>query len=243
MKINSKHTGFVDLNVPIDLCFYAEKNNCVNQLGTYCWLKSKCDGYIKEPMLLVKDYIKETGWSERTFFNHKKWLIENNWLIIPQKGGVRVISFQNLLMSLGINHPKQRGAIFHGDFHHFKGFIYAAIITYAGRYKKYHSKRTGTKYKGGASRRFLGSFDLPHSYLAKVLGVSKSTAQNYRKYAEACLQIEQVKHEFNLSTDQVKLYRTHSGDSAKTLVIEKGKVYEQRPSAIWSNVVIKRRKK
>lgn len=229
------------LNIPIDICIYSVKHGYVSKLQTYCYLKSKCDGYVQDLSSIVKDYIKETGHSERTFFNHRKWLLDNGWLI-EVKNGVRVIAFKKLVEHLGVEKPKSRGALFHFDYKDFKGFIYASAITYIGQVKKYYDSRTGTKTKGSASVRLKGTFTLPHAYLAKALGVPKSTAQRYRKWAQQYLEVFPELQKFDIAPEQLVEYRKHSDDEAKNLVIKRGYVYEQKSSKLRSAVEIKRRK-
>lgn len=230
------------MNIPIDLCLYSVQNNCVNQLKTYCYLKSKCDGYIKNPSTLLGAYLEETGNSERTFYNHKKWLLEKGWLVKLKNSGVRVISFKNLIVLLGKPEPKHRGAKFIFDFHHFKSFVYAAVITYVGRTKKYYGKRAGAYDIGSASQKLFSVFNLPHTYLAKVLGVSKSTAQKYRKYAQPFFLLNQPAMVANkrIKPSDVNFYRQNSDETYQNLVVRNGKVYEQLPSVISCDILIKR---
>lgn len=193
-------------------------------------------------MKVLEEYTKDTGNSKRTFFNHRKWLLDQGWIEPLKDGAVRVISFKRLILLLKINAPKQRGAKFISDYHHFKPFIYAAVVTYVGRTKKYHGKRAGAKYKGSTSQKLYSIFNLPHDYLAKYLGVSKSTAQNYRQYAQHFFVFDQLVFRLldNVSPQDVKSYRRNSGETTQNIVAKKGRVYEQLPSDICSAILIKR---
>jgi len=228
-------------NIPLDLCFYAIKNKCVNQLQCYIFLKYNCDGYLSNLEELANQYATETGKTKRTFYNHRKWLIQNGWLMKMKKGGVRVVGYRPLLKVLGFEEPKQKGALMECDLSDFKAFVSAVVVTHVGKVKKYIDNRTGNKNKGIASGRLLGSFNCPLTYLATTLDISKSTAQNIMGYAEKFLRVESVFIPYDkIDSNQLRFHRKYSDEGLHNLVIRNGKVYEQLPTAIWSEIIIKR---
>uniref|UniRef100_UPI0032165521 hypothetical protein n=1 Tax=uncultured Draconibacterium sp. TaxID=1573823 RepID=UPI0032165521 len=204
-------------------------------------MKYKCDGYLRIPETLAKQYVQETGRSKRTFYNHRKWLIEHGWIVKMKKGGFRVLGYRQLLELIDVALPRQRGAIMNCDLINFRAFVSAVAVTHVGRVKRYVDKRTGNKNKGIASRHLYNSFNCPHAYLATVLDISKSSAQNIRTDAMKFLQVKQDFLPYDSGQpNHLLTHRKYSDENICDLRIREGKLCEQLPSKIRSEIIIKR---
>ena len=115
-------------------------------------------------------------------------------------------------------------------------------------WKRKQERRPGTHKGSSYTSRYPYSFPsfyyiLPNKYLAKVLGISKSSASNY-KLAAAKAGYITVKHDYTFISDKISLYNEYSkwmnDNDRKKLRCINGNVCLQNPDLIKSDMIIKR---
>ncbi len=233
------------LSIPVELCKYAIKEHKVNQLRLYVFLKSKCSGQIKLPKERIDSYCLELGYkSTKTFKNNLNWLIMHKWITVNTKSGnYRIKGFLELSNKLMFCSVK--GAIFEPlDFSKFKAFVSGAVITYYMKQKsRYNKKRSELLI--GSSRKYRSKkpafYSLPHTYLAKVLNLSKSAAKKHRDSAINFNFINSL-HKFKqlyIPKKEILLYLKYSESNQNKLIGYKKNLVEQLNDVLTSNIILR----
>ena len=233
--------------IPVELCKYALMEHKVNQLRLFIFLKTKCSGHLKLPKERIESYCKELSYkTPKTFKNNLNWLLKKEWITVNTKSGnYRIKGFVELSNKLKFSCTKV--AIFEPmDFSKFKPFIIATVITYYMKLKSRYDKKRSECLKGGSRKyRFKkpAFFSLPHTYLAKVLNIPKSTAENYRFNA--------IKSKFIISKSdfekldvpgkEIKLFKKYH-DNSSNLRVLKGRLHKQKDNKLFSKIVIRTKK-
>ena len=225
------------INIPIELLVFALSNRKVNQVRLYLYLKCQCSGHMpwnQETIEKIKTdlHIKET----RTIHSNLKWLLKNSWVVMNSKRGViRIVSY--LVLSQKLQFSSATGALFNTDqFHNFRPFIYAAVLTYYLKYKHRIAKQS--ERKKGRSITNCSFQDMPAQYLASILKLGKSTTIRYRQKAWDAGFIK-MKHRYKplyIPLDELEFCRIYSDEEAWQLVIHNNQVKVQLSNAITSYV-------
>lgn len=235
------------LLIPCEIIIQAIKQKKINQLKLFVGLKSMFNGQFVEDNITVKLVSNTMDYkSVKTYNVNLKWLIKNRW-VTYRKGYCILRSFSKFK---SIRHLKSvRCAVFTAsyDLVHFKPFIYGAAITYLMKRKRFSDQRSGKLLRNPYMKR-LGepvSFNMPLSYLMKVLDVSKATASNYKKLA-AKMGYIQIKKDFkvlDLSPAILRQYKKYSNDPEHyKLRYIKGQVCYQRPDKISSTLEFRKKR-
>jgi hypothetical protein len=235
------------INIPVELCKYALMEHNVNQLRLYVFLKSKCSGHIKLSKERILSYCKELGYkTPKTFKTNLNWLMQNKWITVNTKSGnYRIKGFVEIANKL--NFVCIKGAIFEPlEFKNFKPFIIAAVITYYMILKNRYNKERSESLKGGSRlNRFKKPvfFSLPHTYLAKVLNCSKSTAEYYRSIAVKSMYIipKSTFEKLDIPAKEVRLYKKYN-DLICNIKLLKGKPHLQKNDKLFSSVILRTKK-
>ncbi len=226
-----------NMNIPIELLVFALSKRKVNQVRLYLYLKSQCSGYLpwnQETIQKIKRdlSIKET----RTIQNNLTWLIKNSWVIMNSKRGViRVVSY--LVLSKKLQFHSATGVLFDtSQFHNFRPFIYAAVLTYYLKYR--HRIARQSERKKGRSITNCSFHEMPAQYLASILKLGKSTTMRYRQKAWDAGFIK-MKHRYKplyIPLDELEFCRIYGDEEAWQLVIHNNQVMVQLSNAITSYV-------
>jgi hypothetical protein len=243
------------LNIPIPLCRYSIENHLVVQLKVYCALKCFTSGHFHLTTNLLNALEESLTIKPRSTKIHLKWLLENKWLALNNKtGSFRIPSFHQTCCRLNLK--GSWGAIFYPeDFYRFSGFVYAAFITYSGILKcitdRSNAERTKPERLVGRSSKSLDGlfvFDLPHSYLAKILGISKDRAVYIRKTAIISGFIKSFKSFQKIDADIQSLkflnkLEKHLGNTdSGWKVVRNGHCFLQNNDDLTSSIKLRRKK-
>jgi hypothetical protein len=178
----------------------------------------------------------------KTFHRNMNWLIQHKWVTF-RKGYCIIKAFKKLALNLKLY--GHGGVIFipSFDLENFRPFMYGAVITYYMKKKRISDKCSGTDKGSPYMKHRYSSFDLPHTYLAKILGISKSAVANYRR--EACetgyLEVSKSYEDLSLHVGSIELYKKYAGNGNK-LRIYKGEPHIQFPDKIRSDMIVKRKR-
>lgn len=182
------------------LCSYALVNRKVNHLKLYIYFKQIASGHVKYSNDNIKAWANDINLSERWVRDALRWMIQNGWITVNTKrNSYRVVSYEQLCRKLDIN-SKSAAIYEQDDFSKFKEFCCAVVITYCLKYKVFSDKKNNQPVSSltdpSMSWYFFskGYYTLPINYLAKFLGVSSSTANNFKKCAISYNFINVKKH-------------------------------------------------
>lgn len=238
------------LNLPVNLCIYAVKNQAYSQFRLYIYLKaSSPNGFIIKNSNLVNEYCKVVGISKRSFLNHFNWLLEHKWVYRVSTKGYIVESFAKLL-NKKVSHYTFMGAQFNMEFKDFRNFVTSAVVTYFGQkltwtdYKKYLKKINKREqkvdlikwriYSGLASP---SCFILPIKYFSSILDIPKSSAQSIFLYAGKYIKVHNRYINTNIEIANYTKFKKYSEYSNKVL-IKDGKVCIQDSNLIKSKIIL-----
>lgn len=175
--------------IPVMLIKYALVNRKVNHLMLFVYFKYIASGHIKYNNDNIKVWATDINMSERWVKDALKWMLKNRWITVNSKRkSYRIISYKQLCEKLKINSTS--ATIYEpDDFSEFKEFCCAVVITYFIKLKNYMDKKKSQSVSSltdtSSSWYFYskGFCSMPISYLAKCIGVSNSTANNFKQYA------------------------------------------------------------
>lgn len=175
--------------LPVELCRYALINRKSNHLLVFIYLKHITNGHISNDTSLYQEWAIDLRLNKRTISNCINWLIKNKWITVNgKKQSLKIIGYAKLFKKLKF---QSLSAVRYepDNFLDFTDFCCAAVIIYYIQKKRFIDKkrRSGSKMEDSNMNRNSypkGYSELPVSYLAKCLGVSNSTANNYKKRAE-----------------------------------------------------------
>lgn len=233
------------LSIPVELCKYAIKEHKVNQLRLYVFLKSKCSGQIKLPKERIDNYCLELGYkSTKTFNNNLSWLIKHKWITVNTKSGnYRIKGFLELTNKLMFCSVK--GAIFEPiDFSKFKAFVAGATITYFMIQKSRYNKKRPELLQWSSRKshyKMPAFYSLPHTYLSKILNVSKSCAKKQRNLAIQHQFISSV-HKFEpieIASGEILNYLKYCDTNTNNLIGYKNHLKKQLNDILTSNIKLR----
>lgn len=221
--------------IPVELCAYALINRKVNHILLYVYFKQIACGHLRYDTSLFKVWAVDLNLSEKTVRSYIKWLIRQGIITVNNKRkSLRVIGYQQLHKKLRFI-SKSSVRYEPNDFSGFYEFCCASVIAYYLRRKKFSDKkrRSGSKMADSSKSRHsysTGYYPFPIMYLAKCLGVSKSTANNYLKKAEEAGYIK-IKNQNRfllddkgnkLPSDILVVIKQENEEYANRLRVEKG---------------------
>jgi DNA-binding Xre family transcriptional regulator len=244
MKKNSAQY-FDYLNVPVALCEYALEFRKTNQVRLYLYLKSVSNGFIKNESKIYTEAAKELNVCSKSISNHLKWLKNQGWIIQDlQVNSICIISFERLAEKL--NFQSATGVIIYKtELKEFKFIAIVSVIEYNMKRMRIRRRKSATELKPWNSKlqKFPSYPHLPHTYLGKVLGVSKTTASRYKKLAKKRKYLLVKKRFDNLgipavNMSELKKYGPYESDKLKNI---KNKIVEQLPDELTCNVTLRKK--
>ncbi len=236
-----------ELIIPVDLLIFTLKYKKVNQVKLYIALKSLFNGQFKEDGKSIQLICETLGYKcTKTFYSNFNWLIRNKWIIFRKKYCI-IKSFAKIRFKT--QSFSKRGVIFtpSNDLKSFRPFVYGAVITYSMKLKRAWERYSGT-IKGSPYKKYhprSSSFNLPVTYLMKILNLSKGTASNYKNIAANAgyLSVEKVYTPLNVSGAILSNYKRYADDKQlKKLRVRKGKLFHQESDKITSDMIVKRKR-
>ncbi|MBV7440472.1 hypothetical protein KRX57_03495 [Weeksellaceae bacterium TAE3-ERU29] len=242
-------------SLPVGICIYALANKKVNQTKLYIYLKSIASGHIKYTKTYYdysKQWAKDLNCHPKTIKSGIDWLIRNKWITINNKSkSLRIVSYKQICNKYDV--PYKSASIYESEyFDNFKAFCVSVAIVYFRNRKKWNDKRSAyNKRKTNASKsRYAfpkNFYPLPVLYLAKCLGVSKTTAHKYKLLAIEHGYIERKKQINTIYYGKEKLRKEELIAYASVLEEEtsrrlrKGEIYLKIVDSdlIKSNIILK----
>ncbi len=233
------------MNIPVAFCVYMLKTQKVKQFRLFIYLKTICSGHFKLSDSLIKKTCSELGYkSEKTFFVHLKYLVQKKWITVNSKSGnYRLIGYKQVANRLKV--PTSKGGIFYPEYSKcFTGYIAAVVITFYIKYRSHNERRSALKKWSARKSRLSASFILPHTYLAKVLKVSKTTAQRYRQCAIDTGLIIATKSYFKtyIPITEIHNYKKYSGVDPNTVRKIKKTIYVQQADKLKSLITLRKKR-
>ena len=175
--------------IPIKLCEYALVNRKVNHLMLFIYLKHISSGHVSYSNENIRLWAIDINKSEKWVKSALKWLIKNGWITVNSKRqSYRVVSYKQLFKKLQLK--SLTAVVFEpNDFSELKSFCCAVVIAYSLFIKRLRDKkRQSVSIMDDTSKSCYfhqkGFIEMPLSYLAKDIGVSVSTANNYKRIAK-----------------------------------------------------------
>lgn len=172
-------------SIPVELCIYGLINSKVNHIKLLVYLKHIASGHVKQDTSLYKFWASDLGVSERWIREAISWMIKEKWITVNGKmKSLRVVSYYQICRQLKFT--CNLSAKFDGsDFEEFKNFCCAVALTFFLRRKNYIDKNRRPVSKMADTRKsrnrnLKGYIELPIRYFATCLGVSVSTANNFK---------------------------------------------------------------
>ena len=235
--------------IPINLCFEALNNKKVRDLQVFVWLKMHSSGKIiitTEVLHKMKTDLGiksvKTVKSSLSKLEMKKWITRS-----PKSGFYFIKSFERIRISE--NYIRRTGAEFNiTDIKNFKGFLVSAVISHMISIQKRRLWKTERSKRGS-----ITVFHKPHLFfpianeaLAKIFGISISTAYEWKKLA-AKQGFIKIRKNFekvqNVTPAQINDFKKYGSLPADHLRIRKGKVVLQKPDLVFSKVQLRKRAK
>lgn len=233
---------------------YALVNRKYNHLKLYIYFKYISDGYVFYNNENIKAWATDIGMSERWIKSTLKWLIKHKWITVNSKRKCyRIISYKELCSKLNIQ-PHSSAIYELDDFNNFKNYCCAVVITYYIKTKSLIDKKNQSESILADSNMnwhfYTKDFrEMPISYLAKCLGVSNSTANNFKKSALQLKLISVKKnHPFiihngqRLSIEHLKYYKSAFPNIAGRIRTNGKYLRIVESDLIKSEVLIKRKR-
>lgn len=172
------------LNIPVAFCVYMLKTQKIKQFRLFIYLKTICSGHFKLSDELIEKACTELGYkSVKTFHAHFRFLVQKKWITYNSiSGNYRVIGFKQVANRLKV--PSSKGALYYPEFSkNFTGFVAGAVISFYMIYRNHKERRSALLKRSARKNRLSVPYSLPHTYLSKILNISKTTARNYRQSA------------------------------------------------------------
>jgi hypothetical protein len=232
--------------IPIELCQYALSNKKVRALQVFIWFKMNCSGKIKITSEIINEMAQDIGLkSIKTVKSAIHYLQGKKWITQSKRSGFFFIkSFERIREMKG--YSARTGAEFYfSDIKNFKGFLVAAIISNLISVQKWRLGVTERKKRGSmtVAHKPPTFYPVANEALAKILGVSVSTAWEWKKLAkkQRFIRIRKEFREIKIKPEFLPQFKKYS--ELNNTIIKKGKVCEQLPDKVATNLVLRNRKK
>ncbi len=232
------------------MCQSALMNKTVRELQVFIWLKMYCSGKLKITAEVLRNIMADLGISSvKTVWVGINSLLNKGWITLSRRSGYYFIrSFERIRELEGFS--KRTGAEFSfRDIKNFKGFLVGAVISQLIAVQKKKEWLLVTERIKGRS---LTVTSIPHLYypvandaLAKILGVSKSTAYEWKQLArkQGFIKIRRKYRKLGyLDTGNINQYKKYGDMTAGRICFREGKYYEQLADTVYSKIVLKSRK-
>ncbi len=234
--------------VPVEICQWAIKNKFIRPFQVYVELKMMCNGCMRLENTELRFIAKSLGLkSIRAIRNNIKILLDSNWIGYDIKTGVYYIrGFEKVRKMYGFK--RRTGAEYNTkEIKNFKAFIAGAVIGYLVNVQRRH-KRLGARNNGRAYHPIHNAneyFPVANAALAKILGISISTASELKHLAQGHGYVLIRKRYKKTNKDgkfKNQIKKANPEISLKVRVVN-GEVMLQEPDEALSCIRFKRRKK
>lgn len=233
--------------IPIEMCFEALKSKKTRALQVYIWLKMHCSGKIKITPVVLKEMQKEFGLkSTKRLKANITLLEEKKWISFSKRSGYHFILSYEAVCRMENYQIFTSAEIGLDEFRNFKSFCIGAAIAYLT--KKQMERLIAIELEKGNSKKIgirRSFFPVANEALAKIFDISISTAYEWKKLAhkKGFIRKRRVfKRLKDVRPQDLNLIKKYGIDTQRVR-IRKGKVVEQMPDLIASNVFLRRRKK
>jgi len=240
---------FSTCNIPVELCQWALANKHVRELQVFIWLKMNCSGKIKITPEVLHNITKELGLkSAKTVKSAISVLMDRKWITFSKRSGYYFIKgFESIRKKEGF---KRKTAVEFSirDIRRFKGFLVAAVISNLIAVQKKREWLSERKNGRSKTEGHLPSlfFPVANIVIAKIFKISLSTAWEWKKLAQKqrFIRVRRNSKALKVDTNLLPALRKYSDDSLSAkLRFSKGKIQEQLPDTIATNLTLKSRKK
>ena len=239
---SDKHKEY--FNIPLEICQFCLSKKFAGPFALYLVLNHLNDGRFRmnnEASLIVARML---GYKTiRSVRNNMIKLVARNFVgYDPQSDFYYIHGLDAIDRIFGF---ERRTAIkfYIKDIKNLKAFLVAALITNLTNSQKKKAKAAGLKI--GSSQQAAGFFPISALSLSKTLNISLATASRYKQLAKKAGYID-IHPNFDLIAicpKYVKTLRSIDPGIWNRVVIKNGKVYEQKPDLVKSNLQLKSRKK
>lgn len=237
------------INIPIELCFDALSTKKVRPLQVFVYLKLKCSGKIKISQQFLKNIANDLGLkSSKTVITSIVDLQNRQWISKSNKSGYYFVKGFESIRKL-LNLSKRAGAEFIiNDIKNFKAFLIAAIISHLINLQQRRLKAVERSKGDSKTSAFKQSLYYPmaNAALAKIMGISISTAFEWKKLAEkqGYIKIRAIPRKIDyLNPHILNQFKKYGDMPSNQLRLKNGIIYEQQPDIVLSTVTLRRRRK
>lgn len=237
------------INIPIELCAYALSAKIVRLLQVLVYLKLKCSGKIIINRQFLKIIATELGIkSIKTIETSIADLQKRQWISKSNRSGYYFVKGFERIRKLH-NFRRRNGAEFSiNDIKKFKAFLISAVISNLINAQKRRLRAVERPKGGSKTSAFKQSLFYPvaNGALAKILGISISTAYEWKKMAkkQGYIKIRANSRKMDyLDPETLNQFKKYGDISVKGIRTKKGHVFEQLPDNVYSKVSLRRRRK
>jgi len=235
--------------IPIEICAYALTKKEVRALQVFIYLKLKCSGKIKINQQFLKNIAIELGLkSIKPIKTSIADLLLRHWISRSNKSGYYFVKGFERIRKLH-NFRKRTGAECSiSDIKNFKAFLIASVISNLIIAQKRRLRAVERTKGGSKTSAFKQSFFYPvaNGALAKILGISISTAYEWKKLAkkQGYIKIRANSRKIDyLDPETLNQFKKYGDRPVKGTRTKKGHVFEQLPDNVYSSVSLRRRRK
>lgn len=240
---------FTSCNIPVQLCQWALKNKKVRELQVFLWLKLHCSGKIRINQEVLQKLTCDLGLkSVKTVKSSLTSLMDKHWVTQSKRSGYYFIKGFESIRRMERFDRRTAVEFSLSDIKKVKGFLISVVITnLIGSQKR---RERAIEREKGHSKTLVRKppifFPIATGALAKILGVSISTAWEYKKIArrQKFIRIRKSRAELKMDTHEFRNMRKY-GEEAQVnkFRYEKDKIQEFLPDKIATNLRLTRRKK
>lgn len=231
------------LNVPIELCAYSLQNKKTNPIRTFLFLKSISLGYVKNSNEVFLRVSSNLNICKKTVINHKNWLIKEGWIIPDfEVNSFRIISFKLLASKLGF--ISAAGALLYKtEIKNYISFAVAAVTQYYLMRIKRRKHLTELNMWSSKTGKFPPYPHLSHTYLAKVLKISKTSVSRYKILSQKDQYLKSYKkfEDLEIPLVDLNLYKIYGPYEPAKLKKIGTTIVKQLPNEIRCNIKLRKK--
>ena len=235
--------------IPIEMCHYALYNNKVRALQIFVWLKMKSSGKIKITKQVLEDMANDLGLkSIKTIKSNIDHLQEKKWITLSKRSGYFFISgFERIRKMEGF--AKRTGAEFDiKDIRNFKGFLIGSEVSNLIGIQRRRLWVTERQKGGSMTVTHIPPtfYPVANMVIAKIFNISLSTAWEWKKLAQKqrFIRIRRNFRPLKVNPGVLPALRKYGEESfTRKARFWKGKIREQLPDTIATNMTLRNRKK
>ncbi len=232
--------------IPIEICQYALSEKKVRAMQVFIWLKMNCSGKIKITPEIKSQITQDIGIkSNKTVKTAIQYLIYRKWITVSKRSGYCFIKGFEAIRQIEGFKARTGAEFYFSDIKNFKGFLVAAIITNLISVQKRREWITERKKRGSMTviHKPPTFYPIANEALSKILGVSVSTAWEWKKLAkrQRFIRIHKEYREIKIKPEFLPQFKKYS--ELNSTIIKKGKICEQLPDKVATNLVLRNRKK